>query len=153
VKIAWEFENTVYINAPCWLVWQLFNDVLHWPLLGFGVRRVSSQGEPLDMNGRFVFTLKPLGLPVKVKARVVAYRPWQILAWEGKFWGVKSETKIKFTACDDTHTSLTFQEHLHGAGLILFSALFSMRRLSEINEKWLKSIAAAARQQAKLRGG
>jgi hypothetical protein len=148
VSIGWEFENTVYIEAPCWLVWQLFNDVLHWPALGFGVWRVSSQGQPLDMNGRFIFTLRPLGLPVKVKAKIVGYRPWSLLAWQGKFWGISSLTKISFTPCPGGRTRLTFREQLRGLGLILFSALFSMGRLSEINQKWLQRVSAVAEQQA-----
>jgi hypothetical protein len=157
VNIGWEFENTVYINAPCWLVWQMCNDVLRWPALGSGVCRISQQGQPLDMNGRFIFTLRPLGLPVNVKAKVTSYRPWRLLAWQGKFWGIESRSKISFTTCDDTHTRLTFREDLRGLGLLLFSALFSMRRLSAINQRWLQSVGEAAEEQAKkmtaARGG
>ena len=153
MKIGWEIENTVYVDAPCWVVWKLFSDVLHWPALGFGISRVSGNGEPLGPDGEFIFTLKPLGLPVNVKARVKTYRPMQLLAWQGRFWGITSQARILFAVIDPKHTRLTFHEKLNGVGLLLFSALFSMGRLAEVNQKWLNKVAQAAEEQAGALGG
>lgn len=143
MKIGWELENTVLVQAPCWLAWQIMCDVLHWPKTG----RISLRSEA-DARA-FGYTLKPLGLPIRVKAHITAVRDMQLLAWQGRFWGVCSDVKMRFVAEDDSQTRIVFKEKLSGLGLLLVSALFSTARLSSINQDWLAAVGREIETRAR----
>ena len=140
MKIGWELENMVLIEAPCWLVWQEVCDGLHWPKIG----RLSMLREAEDAG--FGYTLNPLGLPIRVKAKVTAMRDMQLLGWQGRFWGVRSDVKVRFLVEGENSTRLVFKENLSGLGLLLFSALFSMEKLVKINQTWLQALASQIEQ-------
>ena len=137
MKVAWALENSILINAPLWWVWRCMCDVLHWPTLN----PVGLYGRPLGLNEKFRFTIRPLGLPINVKATVSDFRPLQVLGWQGRFCGIHSKVGISFQEQDKQKTMLKFQENLEGWGLLVFSAIFSMKRLVEINHNWLAALA------------
>ncbi len=142
MKVAWDLENVMVVQAPCWMVWRHMCDVLHWPAAGQRIMR------PQADEQSFGYTLKPLGLPVRVKARITAARDMQLLAWQGRFWGINSEVKVRFVVEGVNATRIIFKENLSGLGLILFSALFSMAKLSKLNQNWLGAIAQDIEQNA-----
>ena len=141
MKIGYDLENVVVVKAPCWLVWQIMCDIIHWP--------GTSPSLHLGTTGPgFGYTLKPLGLPIRVKAHITAIRDMQLLAWSGRFWGVSSEVKMRFVIENARTTRIIFSEKLSGLGLLLFSALFSMSKLTEINQSWLQSLTQHIEERA-----
>ena len=151
MNIGWQLENAVLVQAPAWLVWQMLLDVLHWPssgTVGLHVARCASPGLP----SHFSYTIKPLGLPIRVKAQLENARVMQQLSWQGRFWGITSHVRVNLAVEDMGSTRVSFQERLSGVGLLLFSSLFSMQRLVALNQKWLTALGqemeARARQLA-----
>jgi hypothetical protein len=151
VKIGWHLENAVVVQAPAWLVWQILLDVLRWP----SARSLDMRGGPSGAPGlprQFSYTLNPLGLPIRVKARLETARTMQYLSWQGRFWGITSQVQVRLAVEGDNQTRITFQEKLHGAGLIWFSALFSMERLVKFNQKWLNGLSREMEARARQLG-
>lgn len=148
MNVAWQLENAVVVQAPAWLVWQMLQDVLHWPAAGtVGLRADydASSGPPRH----FSYTLKPLGLPIQVKARLEKARTMQYLAWQGRFWGIESQVQMRLAVEDAGRTRITFQEKLSGIGLLLFSVLFSMQSLVKLNQKWLDALCREMEARAR----
>lgn len=149
MKLSWDLQNAVLVDAPAWRVWQCLCDVLHWPSLA----PLSLYGRPLALREKFAFTIRPLGLPIKVKATVSDFRALQVLGWQGKFLGISSQVKIRLQTQANEQTMLFFEEKLDGFGLLFFSAIFSMKRLVEINQEWLTAIARQCNATANFNNG
>jgi hypothetical protein len=148
VRINWELENAVLVQAPAWVVWQVITDVLHWP--GKGINYSCLYGSEMGAKEKFAYALSPLGLSVRVQAEVTAFKPLQQLAWQGRFWGVHSRVRMNLSIENNNTTRLSYWENLSGWGLVLFTILIPMKKLININQQWLEELAVKA--QARFAG-
>jgi hypothetical protein len=142
VKINWELENAILAPAPAWVVWQVLTDVLHWP--GKSISGSCLYGSEIGPQKKFAYMLAPLGLSVRVQAQVTSFKPLQQLGWKGKFWGVNSQVKINLSIENSNATRLSYVENLSGWGLILLTILIPMKKLIQINQRWLEELALKA---------
>ena len=137
------------VHAPRPLVWQVFSDLTAWPAWNSLCRREAPRGA-LEKGAHLELWLKPLGLPIMVRAEVVEAIPGQAVGWRGRAWGITSEQRYTF-GDQGPHTLVGFDESLSGWALLLARPLYSPRRLSQQAQAWLQALAHQA--EAASRGG
>jgi hypothetical protein len=144
-------EASRVVKAPRPLVWQVFSDLVGWPSWNPHCHGVSLQGGGASLEARgcdFSFTLRPLGLPIRVAARVLRSTPGELVAWEGRVWGIRSLHSYHFRDLAGKGTLVRSEELLSGLTLLPLRLLSSPKGLGEMNQRWLAALAAEAERRA-----
>lgn len=147
MRLTVTLEASRLVRAPRPVVWRVFSDLTAWPewnpLCSKATiePRRAGQAAPLEQEGLgFSFGLRPLGWPVTVRATVRAARPGELVAWQGRCWGVTSLHTYTFTDAPGG-TLVHSHEEITGWTLLFLRAFYAPRRLSELNHQWLKALA------------
>lgn len=146
MKITQTMDVARTVAAPRAEVWEVFCRVEDWagwnPLMHTsGMER----GQGLEPGNRLAFgiRLRPLGLPVTVRAEVVAVEPERRVVWTGSLLGVHSVHAFEFS--DVTQGCLvTSREQLGGWALLPARLLYSPARITELTARWLAALAREA---------
>ncbi|MBI4799068.1 MAG: hypothetical protein HY794_10105, partial [Desulfarculus sp.] len=97
----------------------------------------------LEAGARLDLWLRPLGLPLLVRAEVIEAVEAQAVGWRGRAWGITSQQRYTFSD-QGPHTLVGFQETLRGWPLLLARPIYSPRYLSMQAQEWLKALAGQA---------
>lgn len=114
------------VAAPPPVVWRVFSGMLGMPPEGPAPAAVS---------------LKPLGFPVRIRARITAWRPERQLAWEGGWLGIRLLRAFSLEP-EAGGTRVTSREGLGGWAALAMRPWFSPRRLGRANQEWLAQLAS-----------
>jgi hypothetical protein len=123
-------------------VWQVFSDLTAWPVWNPQCPGQAPQGD-LRAGTRLDLWLKPLGLPLMVRAEVVESSPGQAVGWRGRAWGITTHQRYTFRD-KGRHTLVGFRETLSGWPLLLARPWYSPRSLSLQAQEWLQALATRA---------
>lgn len=139
MSLTLTLEASRLVRAPRQRVWQVFSDLTAWPQWnpqcpGSAPREGLSRGARLDL------WLKPLGLPVMVRAEVVEAEEGQAVAWRGRAWGITTHHRYTFSD-KGRDTLVVFRESLSGWPLLLARPFYSPRGLSLQAQAWLQALA------------
>lgn len=147
-------EAARVVKAPRALVWRVFSDLVGWPEWNPHCHGVSLEGGGTTLDARgcdFSFTLRPLGLPVTVAARVLRSRPGELVSWEGRVWGIRSLHSYRFSDLAGQGTLVQSEEILSGFMLLPLRLAQSPQKMGEMNQKWLAALAAESERRVNRR--
>jgi hypothetical protein len=142
VSLKLTLEAARLVRAPRQLVWRVFSDLTAWPDWN-PLSRGQAPGQSLEPGARLDLWLRPLGLPLLVRAQVLEAIPAQAVGWRGGAWGITSEQHYTFED-HGPQTLVGFQESLSGWPLLLARPFYSPRDLSQQAQAWLKALARQA---------
>jgi hypothetical protein len=143
VSLTVNLQAARLIRAEPHQVWQAFCRLTAWPAVHASIHpslerpRIDGTRKGLDLR------LKPLNLPMLVKARVTESLPARRAAWQARWLGISSRHRFAFKGVAGG-TMVESQETLSGWTLLLIRPIYSPRRLSQLSQKWLKDLAAEA---------
>lgn len=140
MKLNLTLEASRLVRAPRDRVWQVFSDLTAWPSWnpqcpGQAPRASLHAGARLDL------WLRPLGLPLSVRAEVVEADPARAVSWRGRAWGITTQQRYTFRD-QGRHTLVGFSESLGGWPLLLARPWYSPRTLSLQAQAWLQALAS-----------
>jgi hypothetical protein len=148
VKLNLTLEASRLVRAPRATVWQVFSDLTAWPAWNPQSPRQAPGGQ-LRAGARLDLWLRPLGLPLMVRAQVVEANPGQAVGWRGRAWGITTDQRYTFSD-QGRHTLVGFRETLSGWTLLLARPWYSPRDLSGQAQQWLQALAARAESRASI---
>ncbi|MBI5523918.1 MAG: SRPBCC family protein [Desulfarculus sp.] len=137
-------EAARLVRAPRPLVWRVFSDLTAWPAWNPHCRQAPAGG--LEPGARLDLWLRPLGLPLMVRAQVTEAVAAQAVGWRGRAWGISSQQRYTFSD-QGPHTLVGFTEVLSGWPLLLARPVYSPRYLSMQAQEWLKALAGEAEKR------
>ncbi len=138
MKLTLTLTASRLVRAPRQLVWRVFAELTDWP--------------SWDPAGGGVMTVRPLGWPVRARARVTLARAGELVAWRVAWWGLASSQSYAFADAPGG-TMVEAREEISGWTLLLLQPFYSPKRLSGEGGRWLKDLAARAEALAGGRPG
>jgi ligand-binding SRPBCC domain-containing protein len=130
------------VAAPRPRVWRVFSRMVDWP--SWHPRPVRlHRGQELEPGAEFSLYLRPLGLPLSVRARVIESLPERRVAWQGRMLGITSRHSFSFWDARGG-TLVESRERLRGWNLMWLRPLYSTTRLGRLGQQWLAALAARA---------
>ncbi len=130
------------VAAPRPVVWEVFCRMVDWP--GWHPRPVRIyRGRYLEPGAEFGLYLRPLGLPLSVRARVLENLPGRRVSWQGRMLGITSRHTFSFLDARGG-TLVESVERLQGWSLFWLRPLYSTTRLGRLGQQWLEALAARA---------
>jgi len=130
------------VAAPRARVWRVFCRLVDWPAWHPRPVRLY-QAEELEPGAEFGLYLRPLGLPVSVRARVLESLPGRRVSWQGRMLGITSRHSFSFSDAPGG-TLVESREHLQGWSLLWLRPLYSTTSLGRLAQQWLEALAARA---------
>jgi len=136
------------INAPRQLVWQVFCDVMSWPQWIPEARSVRCHGGPpaIDVGARLLLDVRPLGLPVRLRAHVARVTPGRRVDIVVRWLGVTGWQSYIFDDMGDGSLVQT-RERLSGWLLGPLHLLRATRRVGGMVGRWLEALAVEAQRR------
>ncbi len=130
------------VAAPRPRVWRIFCHMVDWPR--WHPWPVSlDRGGSLEPGDCFGLYLRPLGLPLAVRARVLENLPGRRVSWQGRMLGITSRHTFSFSD-GQGGTLVQSRERLQGWNLFWLRPLYSTTRLGRLGQQWLEALAARA---------
>lgn len=143
------------VNAPRQVVWQVFSDFVGWPLWNPSTRLTALEGGPggAAVGARLRLVVRPLGLPLTVRARVVQVHPGRRLSIVVHWMGITGWQTFSFSDMGQG-TLVEAREMLSGWLLAPLYLLRAPRRVGGMVSGWLEALAVEAerRQRTSLTG-
>ena len=140
-------EETIAINAPLPLVWQVFSSLEDWQDWNSVCRNCCLvEGEKMGQGACFAFTLRPYRLPIKITPKIIRWEPNQEVIWAGKRLGIYAEHSFLFRE-QGKGVVLTSLEKFSGPLFWLCRIGFVPSRLHRLTRQLLEEI----KQQAESR--
>lgn len=121
------------VRAPRARVWRAFCRQAGLP---------AGQTDPAP-GRRLRLTLSPLGLRIRIPARVTACRPQESIAWQARWLGIRAQHHFTFSD-HPQGTWIASREHLRGWTLLPLRLVYSPRRLARLTQDWLAQVAQGA---------
>ncbi len=142
-------SETVEIEAPLSIVWEVFSRLEQWEEWSSVCRSCSLvEGDELRQGVCFSFTLRPYFVPIKITPRVTLCDPGREVIWEGERLGVRARHRFTFEETGN-QVRLHSVEEFAGALLWLSHLLFVPNRLHNLSRKLLREIKARSEGRAK----
>jgi len=130
VSLEISLEAARLVRAPRRSVWRAF------------CRQAGLPPDPAP-GRRLRLALSPLGLRIRIPARVTACRPQKSIAWQARWLGIRA--RHHFTFSDHPQgTWIASREHLRGWTLLPLRLVYSPRRLARLTQDWLAQVAQGA---------
>ena len=133
-------EESVMINAPLPVVWQVFSQMEDWE----GWNPVCENcciisGDSMAENTCFTFSMRPYYLPIKVQPTITKCDPGKEVIWEGNRFGVYAVHRFIFDE-KENGVQLTSSESFRGPLLWLSKLIFIPKRLHRLTRQLMMAI-------------
>lgn len=137
-------RETVVIDAPIEIVWEVFSEIEHWsdwnPVC---LECRLETGNAMSEGACLSFKLNPLFLPMRIAPVVTNYHPGRSVTWNGKKWGIHAEHTFNFKP-DGSKIRLESIETFSGPTLLPARLIGVPRRLHELTRQLLFAIKTAS---------
>jgi hypothetical protein len=128
-------SSEISISAEPEQVWALLTDVNDWPKWQSDITKAEIHG-PLQPGTEFTWTSG-----TQIRSRIALVQPPQVLAWTGQAYKAKAIHVWRLESAPNGQTLVSTSESMDG---FMLSVFYSSKKLKESQERWLKSLKAAA---------
>ena len=137
-------EESVEINAPLSVVWNVFSAMEDWQNWNSVCENCCViKGDGMAQDTCFTFQMRPYYLPIKVSPTITRCDPGKEVVWEGRRFGVHAVHTFIFTEEGEV-VRLTSSETFRGPLLWLSKIIFIPSRLHRLTQQLMAAIKGHA---------
>lgn len=145
VKPTTSYQNTVTINRPAEVVWQVFTDAEKMDRWLAGMQSIDTlEGEPMAEGSRYRLIFNMEGEEIAITEEVTEVREPELFAFTLESQPLTSQVEIKFTALDSSTTRVDAHTLSEGNGLfwkpIITLSGSVMQQQSQVSYDKLKAL-------------
>jgi len=150
VKPTTSYQNTVTINRPAEVVWQVFTDVEKMDRWLAGMQSIETlEGEPMAEGSRYRLIFDMEGEEIAITEEVTEVREPELFAFTLESQPLTSQVEITFTALDSSTTRVDAHTLSEGNGMfwkpIITLSASVMQQQSQISYEQLKTLVETER--------
>ena len=143
-------EEKIVIAAPPEVVWRIFSQLNQWNSWNPTCRQCCIlKGTEISVGTCISFVIRPFLFPLKIKSRILSWRPQQEAVWEGGRFGIHAIHRWQFRPAG-TGTELLSVETFRGPLVWLAYLLGIHRRLHRLTRIFLESAKRASERCANV---
>ena len=147
-------EESVEINAPLPVVWNVFSAMEDWQSWNPVCENCCIiTGDGMAQDTCFTFQMRPYYMPIKVMPTITKCEPGKEVIWEGRRFGVHAVHSFIFEEKENS-VRLTSSETFRGPLLWLSKLIFIPSRLHRLTQQMMAAIkdhAEACASEVKLK--
>lgn len=140
--------ESITIDAPVKIVWQVFTEIEHWDDWNTVCRECRlEEGGAMEEGACISFELTPLLFPLRIAPVIEEAKEEASVTWSGARWGIHARHTFTFIPLNG-RTRLESLESFSGPLLWVARVTGVNRRLHMLTRRLLKAIKAAAEERA-----
>lgn len=148
--VPFDFHAELFVEHSMAEVWSCFSNLARWSAWSPICRgsRLVHPGE-LGLGSVLEIRLQVVGMILTVPARVVQFKPPELMTWQAEIFGISAQHTYRFIALNHG-TLLCNHETLSGAPFPLDRLIRAWFLLGRISSESLKGLRAEIRGQVRL---